>query len=103
YEGAAAMRGVTTALGRYLRTVHLVSTHRATIADDRRTATGATYCVAHHLTASSDSERAGDDLVMTIRYDDQYACDAAGAWRFAARECHKLFVRTERVEHLGPR
>lgn len=101
YEGAEAMRGVTKALGRYLRTVHLVSTHRAVIDADGRSATGETYCIAHHLRAPAGAIQRGEliceDQVMTIRYDDRYGRDTSGRWRFAARQCHKLWTRIETV------
>ncbi|MBI2705210.1 MAG: nuclear transport factor 2 family protein [Actinobacteria bacterium] len=101
YEGADALRGVTEALGRYARTVHLVSTHRVEVAADGTSATGKTYCTAHHLVRPVGEVSAWEDRVMTIRYDDRYGRDGSGAWRFAARECHKLFVRSEAVVEPG--
>src|SRR5262245_32971697 len=82
YEGADAMRGVTRALGRYVRTIHLVTTHRAVVDGDGTTAKGQTYCTAHHLTGSSSNGAECEDLVMTIRYDDEFGLDDDGAWRF---------------------
>jgi len=72
-ESAAA---ITTNLSRYDRTLHLVGNHRATIDGD--TATGLTYCVAHHITGDQNS-------IMTIRYLDTYRRDPSG-WRFVTRD-----------------
>ena len=51
---------------------------------DGDSATGTTYCIAHHLTGA-------DDFVMHIRYEDAYVRTADG-WRIAARNLRLLWT-----------
>ncbi len=59
---------------------------------DGDTATGETYCVAHHLTVPEDGS-AATDFVMYIRYQDQFVRLDEG-WRLAVRELHIDWTET---------
>ena len=74
---------IATAIGRlsrYVKTMHLVGNQYLEVDGD--TATGETYCVAHHLLGESGSQV---DHVMMIRYLDQFRREPDG-WRIAVRE-----------------
>jgi hypothetical protein len=88
FTGVGEIAAIPAALARYPRTLHLVSTHRATPVGD--TATGTTLCEAHHLSAGEDGTV---DRVLVIRYDDAYV-RTPGGWRFARRD-----VRVQWEEH----
>ncbi len=75
-EIATAIAG----LSRYVKTMHLVGNQYLEVDGD--TATGETYCVAHHLLGDSGSQI---DHVMMIRYLDQFRREPDG-WRIAVRE-----------------
>ena len=82
YVGREAIAEVTDRLGRYDRTMHLVSTHRCRA--DEHGGTGVAYCEAHH--------RRGDaDAVRFIRYDDEYV-RADGRWCFGFRSVTTLWI-----------
>lgn len=66
---------IPTGLGRYEKTLHFVGNHHAEVDGD--TATGETYCFAHHILD-------GNDHVMAIRYQDVYRREAGG-WRILER------------------
>lgn len=66
---------IAKSLATYDRTMHVVGNHRAEVAGD--TATGLTYCFAHHISGT-------DDHVMAIRYEDTYRRDGDG-WRITER------------------
>lgn len=63
-------------LQRFDRTMHFIGNHRAVVAGD--TATGETYCFAHHISGTNDH-------IMAIRYEDTYRREADG-WRFTSRD-----------------
>ncbi len=67
-------------LEQYSRTLHLVS-NQYIFEIDGDTASGETYCVAHHI---SEKDGAEWDHVMYIRYQDRYARPDAH-WRFSER------------------
>jgi hypothetical protein len=50
---------------------------------DGATATGHTYCFAHHVTGT-------DDHIMAIRYEDTYRREADG-WKIAERHLRHLW------------
>lgn len=62
-------------LDRYQRTIHFVGNHTAQVDGD--SATGVTYCFAHHILD-------GNDHLMAIRYEDVYRREPDG-WRIAER------------------
>ena len=64
---------------RYVATTHFIGNHRVELAGD--TATGETYCLAHHIYDDGSERRM---LVWSIRYQDRYVRQE-GAWRFAQR------------------
>lgn len=78
---AAAMKG----LERYDVTLHVVGNHTAVIDGD--TATGETYCLAHHVrdVEQPDGPAQPYDFVMHIRYLDRYRRTDDG-WRIERRE-----------------
>lgn len=79
---------IPSRLARYDRTLHHVTTHRASI--DGVVATGLTYCSAHHIAVADDGS--ATDRVLEIRYVDRYV-RVAGGWAIADRE-----VRTDWTE-----
>ncbi len=78
-SGHDQIRERVAALERYEVTFHHVGSHLFDIAGD--TATGETYCVAHHV-STVDGERR--DRVMFIRYHDRFV-RADDGWRFEER------------------
>lgn len=79
-------------LARYRFTQHHVTTHTADV--NGSTATGVTYCEAHHVADATD-------LVMHIRYVDTYRRDPASGWRFAHRRVEVLATEERAVRPLG--
>jgi uncharacterized protein (TIGR02246 family) len=71
-------------------TMHFVGNHIAEISGD--TATGVTYCMAHHLRTDHT------DLVMAIRYVDAYVRGIDGAWLIADRHVGILWTETHETD-----
>jgi hypothetical protein len=92
---ATAMGG----LSRYDRTLHVVANQAVEIDGD--TATGHTYCLAHHLrdVEGPDGVTAPFDYVMHIRYLDRYVRLDEG-WRIAQRHLQVEFTEDRAVS--GP-
>ena len=84
YRGHDELPKVIADMERFhLRTFHLVANFVCTLDGDR--ATGAPYCVAHHL--RDDGKGHGlQVIVMPVRYRDSYVRTADG-WRFEERVC----------------
>ena len=82
FRGLEEIAVIPTSLGKYLRTMHHVTTHWAEITG--LIARGVTYCTAHHITVT-DGQAA--DHVMEIRYEDRYERSADG-WKIHDREVH---------------
>lgn len=82
--GREAIATAMAGLSRYDRTMHVVANHAVEIDGD--TATGHTYCLAHHVrdVEWSDGTTAPSDYVMHIRYLDRYERLDEG-WRIAQR------------------
>jgi len=78
---------IPTGLARYDVTFHFVGNHRCDVQGD--TATGETYCIAHHVKGT-------DDFVMHIRYEDQYVRTPDG-WRMKQRDLRLLWTSNEVV------
>jgi hypothetical protein len=76
-DGAAFARWVVETLPHFDATMHFVSPPLIELDMDRARAD--TYCVAHHLTATSD-------MVLGLRYVDRFE-RRSGAWRIAKRVC----------------
>lgn len=94
-EISAAFKG----LDRYEVTLHVVGTHLVEIDGD--TATGETYCIAHHVRAveSGGGPDGRADHVMHIRYLDEFSRFPEG-WRIARRELQVEFTEDRPVS--GP-
>jgi uncharacterized protein (TIGR02246 family) len=75
HEIATALAG----LSRYAVTTHFLGQQRVDLCSD--SATGETYCIAHHLT---DADGRRHDHVLSIRYLDRYVRTADG-WRIEER------------------
>ena len=86
-EGAESMPGAIAPLSQYRATLHLMANHTTDVDGD--SASGETYCLAHHLRPTADG--GVEDLVMMIRYGDRYT-KAGGAWRFAGRDVRILWT-----------
>jgi uncharacterized protein (TIGR02246 family) len=94
-QGRAAIATAMSGLGRYDTTLHVVANHYAAIDGD--TASGETYCLAHHV---RDVEGQGPmDYVMAIRYLDAYRRTDEG-WRIERRELQVEFTEDRPV--TGP-
>lgn len=88
---AAAMNG----LRHYDTTLHVVANHYSEIDGD--TATGESYCLAHHV--RDVDEHGPMDYVMAIRYLDAYRRTVEG-WRLERRELQVEFTEDRPV--TGP-
>lgn len=82
FDGIDEISVITTSLGRYDKTLHHVTTHWSEI--HGITATGTTYCSAHHITIT---DGAAVDRVLDIHYADLYGRSFDG-WRIRDREVH---------------
>ena len=76
-DGAAFARWVVETLPHFDATMHFVGTPLIDVDGDRARAD--TYCVAHHLTPTSD-------MVLGLRYVDRFE-RRSGGWRIARRVC----------------
>ncbi len=83
-------------LSRYDVTLHVVANHYVELSGD--TATGETYCLAHHIHDADDGS-GKLDYMMAIRYLDQYRRTESG-WRIAVRELALEFTEDRPV--TGP-
>jgi ketosteroid isomerase-like protein len=91
-RGHDEIAGIIAGVSSFRRTRHVVSQQVLDIAGE--TATGETYCEAHHVAARrpdvlhSDSEpERVRDLVLALRYADGFA-RVGGRWLFTRRELH---------------
>jgi SnoaL-like protein len=86
YRGPAELSSLPQELKElYLRTFHLVG--NVVCAIDGNTASGTSYCIAHHL---RDDGRGPQIVVLPVRYRDRYVRTADG-WRFTERICTVLW------------
>jgi len=97
--GREAIATAMSGLGRYDTTLHVVANHVAHIEGD--TATGQTYCLAHHIreVETPDGATAPFDHVMAIRYLDRFERTHEG-WRIAQRHLQVEFTEDHPV--TGP-
>lgn len=97
--GREAIATAMTGLSRYDRTLHVVANHAVEIDGD--TATGRSYCLAHHVreVEGPDGVAAPSDYVMHIRYLDRYVRLDEG-WRIAQRHLQVEFTEDRPV--TGP-
>jgi ketosteroid isomerase-like protein len=89
YHGHAEIRQVIARIARYSKTFHFVGNTSHSIESDR--AAGEVYCIAHHLETTSTG---GTDLVMFIRYSDQYRPNTDGRWKIADRTVRVYWTET---------
>jgi hypothetical protein len=93
--GHAQIAEAMDGLSRWQVTMHMVGQHTSWLDGD--SATGETYCLAHHL-YERDGVRM--DRVMHIRYLDQYRRTPDG-WRIAERHLHEDWVEYRPVKGFG--
>jgi ketosteroid isomerase-like protein len=86
-DGRESLTPVFEDLNRYQATMHFNGQSTITLDGDR--ATGASYCIAHHL-YTEDGQR---KLMVALRYGDTFA-KAAGAWLFAERHLYVDWIET---------
>ena len=79
---------------RYKSPFHFIGQQQTAVNGD--SATGETYCIAHHLSVPDDGGPT-TDLVMYIRYLDQFTRLDEG-WRFAVRELNIDWTENRTVE-----
>jgi hypothetical protein len=80
----------------YLRTFHLVDNVVCDTEGD--SATGTSYCVAHHL---RDDSRGPQIVTLPVRYRDRYVRTVNG-WRFAERICTVLWRQRRPANQWPP-
>lgn len=80
-HGRESLIPVFDTLNAYQATTHFNGQSTVSLDGDR--ATGETYCLAHHV--SVDESGARTIMIASIRYQDLFHRDAAGAWLFAER------------------
>jgi hypothetical protein len=88
-QGRASIIKGMRVLERYRSTFHLVANQLVEFAADGESASGETYCTAHHIRDVDGTEM---NLTMAIRYQDEFQRTAEG-WRFSRR---RLAVDWER-------
>ncbi|MFF2479989.1 nuclear transport factor 2 family protein [Paenibacillus sp. NPDC058071] len=76
-------------LNTYTSTMHFNGQSKITLSGD--TATGITYCFAHHLTIDGDNQRL---MVANIRYFDEFI-KIDDAWFFKKRDLKVAWVETK--------
>ena len=79
-RSGAEIAAIADAIARFDRTFHFVGQSSYDVDGDR--AGGEVYCMAHHLSRSSDGDT---DMVMFIRYDDRYERGSDGRWHITRR------------------
>jgi hypothetical protein len=79
-------------LNRYRATTHFNG--QSTVELDGDTATGETYCLAHHVSVDGDSQTI---FVAAIRYYDTFA-KSDGAWLFAERTLYVDWTDTRPLQ-----
>ena len=95
--GRAQLTPVFAGLRQYEVTMHFNGQSTIQLLD-ARSATGETYCVAHHVTAE-EGERTL--MVAYLRYRDAFSKEES-AWRFASRELILDFSETRPIGGSAP-
>jgi SnoaL-like domain len=96
--GREAISTAFAGLSRYDVTLHVVANHLVELDGD--TATGETYCLAHHVRTIGEGEAAHpSDHLMAIRYLDDFVRIEEG-WRLAQRHLQLEFTEERPVS--GP-
>ena len=94
-RGTERLARIPEVIQRYAKTFHMLG--QSTYSIGERECTGEVYCIAHHLTPGeqhANSESAGTDYVMFIRYEDTYRTDDEGVWKFAERRLRVDWTET---------
>jgi ketosteroid isomerase-like protein len=87
-DGREALTPVFDDLNRYQATMHFNG--QSTIALDADSATGESYCIAHHLFTENGERKL---MVAWLRYRDTFV-KIDGAWRFAERNLYVDWTET---------
>jgi SnoaL-like domain len=93
FSGHAEIGRIATLIGRYRATFHLLGQSRFQIDHDE--ARGEVYCVAHHYTPTRDGH---EDMIMYIRYEDEYRRDERGRWKITHREVRPSWTETHLIQ-----
>jgi len=91
-HGRDALAPVFADLNQYQATTHFNG--QSTVHLNGDTATGESYCIAHHLTIDGDKRTL---MLASIRYLDDFA-NVAGEWRFARRKLMVDWTETRASE-----
>jgi SnoaL-like domain len=92
-----ALAPVFADLNKYDATTHFVGQSTIdTLTADR--ATGETYCLAHHVTASDQGRRL---MIASLRYFDSFV-KIDGAWFFAERRLYVDWIDERALQQQGP-
>jgi len=89
-KGRESLAPVFDNLNIYQATTHFNG--QSTISIDGNTATGESYCIAHHLTVTEDKRTL---MIASIRYLDIFS-KQDGAWLFAERKLMVDWTETRR-------
>ena len=87
-DGREALTPIFDDLNRYQVTMHFNG--QSTIELDGDRATGESYCIAHHLSATGDERTL---MLAYLRYKDTFT-KAHGAWLFAERNLYVDWIET---------
>jgi len=90
YVGHEGLAAVVEELHSFVLTAHHVTTCSVALGSPG-TGRGSVGCVAHHVRSD------GSDLILHIRYDDEYRRDAGQAWRIVKRVANVLFSERQSV------
>jgi hypothetical protein len=91
-RGHAEIGRVVQLIARYPRTFHLLGQGRYEVRGDR--ASGEVYCVANHYIPD---DQGASNLVMYIRYQDQYRREPGGPWKIERRDVHPDWTETRQA------
>jgi hypothetical protein len=79
-------------LNKYETTTHFMG--QSTVVLDEERATGESYCIAHHISASNGKRNL---FIASIRYYDAFA-KVNGSWRFSERKLMVDWTDTREIE-----
>jgi len=90
YLGHERLASVMDELQTFALTAHHVTTCSVALGSPE-TGQGTVGCVAHHVRSD------GSDLILHIRYEDEYRRDAGRTWRIVERVANVLFSERRAV------
>ncbi|KAJ2981349.1 hypothetical protein NQ176_g2079 [Zarea fungicola] len=85
------LRPVFEALKAYSHTMHFNGQSTLEFSEDGQTATGETYCIAHHVTENAGQRQL---MVAHLRYHDIVRKGVDGGWLFAERKLYLDWAET---------